>query len=122
MDMPVIYIDVLFAVNFIINYVLLKTSCIFINLKHSRLRMMLGALIGSIYAILIFFPDFVELRPILGYDSLAPLWRADREAEGARLLSEYTPQGYPGFESPALRHGLSRRPVGRRFFLHKARR
>ena len=29
--------------------------------------------------------------------------RADREAEGARLLSEYTPQGYLGFESPALR-------------------
>ena len=32
------------------------------------------------------------------------LRRADREAEGARLLSEYTPQGYLGFESPALRH------------------
>ena len=31
------------------------------------------------------------------------LRRADREAEGARLLSEYTPQGYLGFESPALR-------------------
>ena len=31
-------------------------------------------------------------------------WRADREAEGARLLSEYTPKGYLGFESPALRH------------------
>ena len=30
-------------------------------------------------------------------------WRADREAEGARLLSEYTPQGYLGFESPLLR-------------------
>ena len=32
--------------------------------------------------------------------------RADREAEGARLLSEYTPKGYLGFESPALRHVL----------------
>ena len=32
------------------------------------------------------------------------LRRADREADGARLLSEYTPQGCPGFESPALRH------------------
>ena len=29
--------------------------------------------------------------------------RSDREAEGARLLSEYTPQGYLGFESPLLR-------------------
>lgn len=65
MDMPVIYIDVLFAVNFIINYVLLKTSCIFINLKHNTIRMMLGALIGSIYAILIFFPDFSPLYSTL---------------------------------------------------------
>lgn len=30
-------------------------------------------------------------------------WRADREAEGARLLSEYRIQSYLGFESPALR-------------------
>ena len=29
--------------------------------------------------------------------------RADREAEGARLLSEYSPKGNLGFESPALR-------------------
>ena len=31
------------------------------------------------------------------------LLRADREAEGARLLSEYAPKGHLGFESPALR-------------------
>ena len=31
------------------------------------------------------------------------IWRADREAEGARLLSEYAPKGHLGFESPALR-------------------
>ncbi len=31
------------------------------------------------------------------------LRRADREAEGARLLSEYAPKGHLGFESPALR-------------------
>ena len=35
---------------------------------------------------------------------VASYWRADREAEGARLLSEYTPKAYLGFESPALRH------------------
>ena len=29
--------------------------------------------------------------------------RSDREAEGARLLSEYAPKGHLGFESPALR-------------------
>ena len=34
---------------------------------------------------------------------VASYWRADREAEGARLLSEYAPKGHLGFESPALR-------------------
>lgn len=33
-------------------------------------------------------------------------WRSDREAEGARLLSEYAPQGHLGFESLLLRHDL----------------
>ena len=34
------------------------------------------------------------------------LRRAVREAEGARLLSVYTPKGYLGFKSPALRHAF----------------
>ena len=33
-------------------------------------------------------------------------WRSDREAEGARLLSEYAPKGHLGFESLLLRHDL----------------
>ena len=41
---------------------------------------------------------------------VAPIRRADREAEGARLLSEYTPQGYPGLESPALRQEIRAGP------------
>jgi hypothetical protein len=36
--------------------------------------------------------------------------RADREAEGARLLSEYTPKAYLGFESLALRHLVTLNP------------
>ena len=47
--------------------------------------------------------------------------RSDREAEGARLLSEYTPQGYPGFESPLLRHDDCTGPSnGARFILERA--
>ena len=34
------------------------------------------------------------------------VWRADREAEGARLLSEYRTKSYLGFESPALRQTI----------------
>lgn len=49
--------------------------------------------------------------PLPGFECLVTmerlLRRADREAEGARLLSEYAPKGHLGFESPALRHRIS---------------
>ena len=38
------------------------------------------------------------------------VWRADREAEGARLLSEYRTKSYLGFESPALRQTIQTQP------------
>ena len=48
------------------------------------------------------------------------LRRADREAEGARLLSEYAPQGHLGFESLLLRQfTFSRTPCGE-FFICEA--
>ena len=59
--MPVVYIDVLFAVNLLINYVILRSCSMFVNLKENRLRIILGALIGAAYAVLIFFPDFTVL-------------------------------------------------------------
>lgn len=65
MDMPVVYIDVLFAVNFIINFVLLKTCCVFTGLKHSKLRMLAGAMVGAVYAVLVFFPSFSPLYSTL---------------------------------------------------------
>ena len=37
--------------------------------------------------------------------------RSDREAEGARLLSEYGPQAHLGFESLLLRHLTSVIPI-----------
>ncbi len=43
---------------------------------------------------------------VMGYHAWALPWRADREAEGARLLSEYSPKDYLGFESPALRQSI----------------
>ena len=46
------------------------------------------------------------------------LRRADREAEGARLLSEYAPKGHLGFESPALRQfDLKKGSAGDPFFM-----
>lgn len=56
--MAVIYIDVLFVVNLIVNYLLLRISCIFSGLKPNKLRIFLGGIAGACYAVLIFFPDF----------------------------------------------------------------
>ena len=59
--MPIVYVDVLFAVNLIINYLLLQACSVFINLKKKFLRIVSGAFIGACYAVLIFFPDFSVL-------------------------------------------------------------
>ena len=56
--MPTVYIDVLFVVNLIINYVLLLASGVLSKVKRKRLRILFGAFIGALYAVLIFFPDF----------------------------------------------------------------
>lgn len=58
------------------------------------------------------------MTPVRGIILKHPFWRADREAEGARLLSEYGPQAHLGFESPALRQNfLLVAPLQRAFFL-----
>jgi len=56
--MPVIYIDVLFVVNLIINYLLLYTTRAFSGLEFNKVRVLFGAIVGACYAVLIFFPDF----------------------------------------------------------------
>lgn len=56
--MPVIYIDVLFAVNLLINYILLRACSVFMQLKLNNLRVVVGASLGACYAVLVFFPDF----------------------------------------------------------------
>lgn len=56
--MAVIYIDVLFVVNLIVNHLLIRISCIFAGLKPNKWRIVLGAFIGACYAVLVFFPDF----------------------------------------------------------------
>ena len=61
---------------------------------------------------------------IVGYDMRVSVWRADRVAEGACLLSEYSPKDYLGFESPALRQTMSapaRKIAGRRFAFYLSR-
>ena len=52
----VVYIDVLFTVNLIIDYFLLRASAAALHRQENRLRMLGGAAIGALYASLVFFP------------------------------------------------------------------
>ena len=59
--MPTVYVDVLFAVNLLINYILINASGILSKINRNKLRMGFGAFIGASYSLLIFFPDFSML-------------------------------------------------------------
>lgn len=56
--MPVVYIDVLFVVNLIINYLLLLASSVFTGIKINKFRVLAGSLVGAVYAVFMFFPNF----------------------------------------------------------------
>jgi stage II sporulation protein GA (sporulation sigma-E factor processing peptidase) len=57
----VIYIDVLFTVNLIIDYFLLRASAAVLHRQENRLRLLGGAAIGALYAVLVFFPGMTFL-------------------------------------------------------------
>lgn len=61
-----VYADVLFLVNFIINYILLFLTAKIARLKPIRWRLLLGAILGALYAVFLFFP-----RLSFGYTALA---------------------------------------------------
>ena len=54
--MPVIYIDVLFLVNFVLNLLMLKTTAVLAARQSRWWRLVFGAGIGALYAVGIFFP------------------------------------------------------------------
>ena len=51
-----IYIDILMSVNLFINYFTLKATSKFLYIKTSRIKMVLGALLGAIYSLYILLP------------------------------------------------------------------
>lgn len=53
----VVYIDVLFAVNLIIDYFLLLATSGILHRHERRLRLFAGALIGAVYSLFIYFPQ-----------------------------------------------------------------
>ena len=56
--MRIIYIDALFALNLLVNYLLLLATAKIAAAHPARLRILLGALFGALYAVAAFFPQF----------------------------------------------------------------
>ncbi len=64
--MRVIYIDVLFLINLIINYLLLLSTMLFCGVYTKRYRLFLSALAGAFYCVLIFIPELSFLMSAAG--------------------------------------------------------
>lgn len=67
----IVYLDILFAINFIMNYIVLVVSSSFGGIYVNRLRIILGSLAGTIYAVATFFQNlsflnFVLIKIIMG--------------------------------------------------------
>ena len=55
--MPVVYIDVLFGVNFFINYIMLRAAGVICRNRPPIWRSAIGAAIGAAYGAAVFFPN-----------------------------------------------------------------
>ncbi len=62
----IVYADVLFLINFAVNYLLLYLTAKMGRLRPGNLRLLSGAVIGAFYAVFMFFP-----RLSFGYSALA---------------------------------------------------
>ena len=63
--MTVVYIDSLFLLNLIINYLLLLTSAKIIGTSAGRVRMLCGALFGALYAAAVWLPNLAFLNSMI---------------------------------------------------------
>ncbi len=61
-----IYADVLFVINFIINYLLLFSVSSIASLPFSRIRLLLSSFLGALYAVLVFLPRLSFLMSLTG--------------------------------------------------------
>lgn len=55
--MPVVYIDILFLVNFIMDYLVLMAVGVLFRAEQKKIRFLLASLIGALYAVGMFFFD-----------------------------------------------------------------
>lgn len=60
----VVYVDVLIVINLFVNYALLLCSSLILKSKTKNMRLLAGAIIGSVYGLVIFLPEipiYIEL-------------------------------------------------------------
>lgn len=63
--MPVVYIDVLFAVNLVLNFVLLRAAGLLLRSRPPLWRTAVGAAIGALYASAAFFPELSTINSLI---------------------------------------------------------
>lgn len=61
----VIYVDVLLAVNLFVNYFLLLGTARFLSLAFLRRRLLLAAVLGAVYSLIIFLPEINWILSLL---------------------------------------------------------
>lgn len=86
----VVYADILICVNLIVNYFLLLATAHFCQRKVNRLRLLLAALLGALYAMVLFvpMPPWALMVSRLGASSLI-LLAALKWVSMAQYLKEY---------------------------------
>ncbi len=62
---PVVYLDMLFLLNFLINSVILYSTSIFLHKRISSLRLVFSAALGAVYSCVMFFPQISFLYTFL---------------------------------------------------------
>ncbi len=56
--MPIIYADVLVALNWLIDFLLLSAAGVFLRIPATRFRLVMGGLVGGVYALVLLLPKF----------------------------------------------------------------
>jgi len=64
-SIKVVYIDVLFGLNLLINYLLLTASARMTGAVINRKRIIIGAALGAVYAVVMFFPEMSFLYTMI---------------------------------------------------------
>ena len=72
----IIYVDILIAVNLFTNYFILLATAKFLQIKASKIRVILGAMLGAMFSLYILFPEINIIFSFLAklFISAAIIW------------------------------------------------